>query len=177
MNSSPRLCRGYLTKCYNDFMDNIEVLKLQMRIQAVLPTLKEYQRRRYLSAEAKSLGYGGISLISRISGMSRQTLREGVKELDGTDRVMLEGRSRKPGGGRKPVGETQTGILERLEALGSAHTIGDRMTRLRRTNKSLRNLEKGLAEKGSKASYRVVGEMLRMVDYGLQADDGYRIPC
>jgi hypothetical protein len=57
-----------------------------------------------------------------------------------------------------------------LEELVSAHTKGDPETTLLWTNKSLRNLEKGLAEKGYKASYRVVGEMLKMLGYGLQAD-------
>jgi hypothetical protein len=151
-------------------MDTIDVLAIQIRIEAVLPTLNEYQRRRYLSAEAKSLGYGGISLISRISGMSRQTLTEGVKELECTGRVLPEGRNRKPGGGRKPVWETQAGIADMLEELVSAHTKGDPMRTLLWTNKSLRNLEKGLAEKGYKASYRVVGEMLKMLGYGVQAD-------
>jgi DNA-binding transcriptional regulator GbsR (MarR family) len=150
-------------------MNTIDVLSIQKRIEAVLPTLNEYQRRRYLSAEAKLIGYGGISLISRISGMSRQTLTEGVKELDRID-VMPEGRSRKAGGGRKPVWETQAGILDMLEELVSAHTKGDPMMTLLWTNKSLRNLEKELAEKGYKASYQVVGEMLRMLGYGLQAD-------
>jgi hypothetical protein len=151
-------------------MKNIDVLAIQNRIEAVLPTLNEYQSRRYLSAEAKSIGYGGISLISRISGMSRQTLTEGVKELDTTDKVMPEGRSRKPGGGRKPVWETQTGILTELEELVSAHTKGDPTTTLLWTNKSLRTLEKGLAEKGYTVCYRVVGEMLKILGYGLQAD-------
>jgi hypothetical protein len=49
---------------------------LQMRIEMMLPTLNEFQRRRYLAAEAKSIGYGDISLVSRISGISRQTLRK-----------------------------------------------------------------------------------------------------
>ena len=151
-------------------MNTINVLAIQTRIEAVLPTLNEYQRRRYLSAEAKAIGYGGISLISRISGMSRQTLTEGVKELGCSDRVMPEGRNRKPGGGRKPVWETQAGILDMLEELVSAHTKGDPMIPLMWTNKSLRNLEKGLTGKGYKASYRVVGEMLKMLGYGLQAD-------
>jgi DNA-binding transcriptional ArsR family regulator len=151
-------------------MNNIDVLAIQTRIEAVLPALNEYQRRRYLSAEAKSIGHGGISLISRISGMSRQTLTVGVKELDGAGGVMPEGRNRRPGGGRKPVRETQAGILDTLEELVSAHTKGDPMTTLRWANKSLRNLEKGLAEKGYKASYRVVGEMLKMLGYGLQGD-------
>jgi hypothetical protein len=38
------------------------------------------------------------------------------------------------------------------------------------TNKSLRNLEKGLAARGYTVSYRVVGEMLKMLGYGPQAD-------
>jgi hypothetical protein len=44
------------------------------------------------------------------------------------------------------------------------------MTTLLWTNKSLRNLEKGLAANGYGVSYRVVGEMLKMLGYGLQAD-------
>jgi len=151
-------------------MGDIDVLAIQNRIEAVLPTLNEYQSRRYLSAEAKSIGYGGISLISRLSGVSRQTLTEGVKELDTSETVMPEGRSRKPGGGRKPIWETQPGILGILEELVSAHTKGDPMEMLLWTNKSLRNLEKGLEEKGCKACYRVVGEMLKVLGYGLQAD-------
>jgi hypothetical protein len=82
----------------------IDKAALQTRIELVLPTLNEYQRRRYLAAEAKVIGYGGISLVSRVSGMSRQTLTEGIKELEDPDAEVPElGRSRKPGGGRKPV--------------------------------------------------------------------------
>ncbi|MDR2438335.1 MAG: ISAzo13 family transposase, partial [Planctomycetaceae bacterium] len=83
---------------------------------------------------------------------------------------MPEGRNRRPGGGWKPVCETQPGIPEVLEGIVSAHTKGDPMTTLLWTNQSLRNLEKGLVEKGYSVSYRVVGEMLKMLGYGLQAD-------
>jgi hypothetical protein len=72
-----------------------DVLLIRNRIEAVLPTLNEYPSRHYLSAEAKAIGYGGISLISRLSGMSRQTLTEGVEELDRADSIMPEGRSQK----------------------------------------------------------------------------------
>jgi hypothetical protein len=40
------------------------------------------------------------------------------------------------------------------------------MTRLLWTNKSLRNLEKGLAERGYKASYRAVDEIVVTADCG-----------
>jgi hypothetical protein len=102
--------------------------------------------------------------------MSRQTPTEGMKELDSTDNIMPEGRSRKSGGGRKPVWEQQPGILPALEELVSAHTKGDPMTTLLGTNKSLRNLSKELEKKGYKACHCVIGEMLKIPGYGLQAD-------
>jgi hypothetical protein len=151
-------------------MKEADVVVIVKRIETVVPTLNEYQTRRYLSAEAKAIGYGGISLISRLSGMSRQTLTRGVKELDRTDTIMPEGRNRKSGGGRKPIWEKQPGILSALEEVVSPHTKGDPMTTLLWTNKSLRNLSKRLAEKGYKACHCVVGEMLKILGYGLQAD-------
>jgi hypothetical protein len=151
-------------------MKEVDILTILNRIETVLPTLNEYQSRRYLSAEAKAIGYGGISLISRLSGMSRQTLTVGVKELGVPDNIMPEGRCRKPGGGRKPVWERHPGILPALEELVSPHTKGESMTTPSWTNKSLRNLSKELEEKGYKACHCVVGEMLKILGYGLQAD-------
>jgi hypothetical protein len=151
-------------------MKDADVLPILNRIETVLPTLNEYQSRRYLSAEARAIGYGGISLINRLSGMSRQTLTEGMKELGNADSIMPEGKSRKPGGGRKTIWEKQPGILSALEDSVSAHTKGDPMTTLLWTNKSLRNLSQRLEEKGYKACHCVVGEMLKMLGYGLQAD-------
>jgi hypothetical protein len=151
-------------------MKNVDILSIQNRIETVLPALNEYQKRRYLSAEAKSIGYGGITLISRLSGVSRQTLTDGIKELEHTENIIPEGRSRKPGGGRKAIWQTNPDILEKLNDLVSGHTKGDPMSALLWTNKSLRKLELSLSEKGYIVSYRVVGEMLKMLGYGLQAD-------
>lgn len=137
----------------------------------MLPTLNEYQRRRYLATEAISIGYGGISVVSRISGVSRQTLTEGVKELDNPDTVPMDvGKSRRPGGGRKRVTQAQPGILVALEKLVDAHTKGDPMRLLLWTNKSLRNLEKSIVAQGYKVCYRVIGDMLEELGYGLQAN-------
>jgi DNA-binding phage protein len=97
-------------------MKEAEKNAIQERIENVLPTLNEYQRRRFLSAEAKAIGRSGISLVSRKSGMSRQPLTNGVKELnDPETEIPQPGRSRKAGGGRKAITETQPGILEALE--------------------------------------------------------------
>jgi len=140
-----------------------------MRIETIVPALNEYQRRRYLSAEAKTYGYGGISLVSRLSGVSRQTLTEGVKELDNTQTEMAQGRCRKPGGGRKAVWEERPEIMDVLRELLEPHTKGDPMRLLLWTNKSLRSMSTALAEKGYAANKDTVGVMLRMLGYGLQA--------
>jgi hypothetical protein len=150
-------------------MKNTEILTLKVKIETVMPTLNEYQRRIFLSAKAKALGHGGISLVSRISGVSRQTLTEGMKELNKAKNMEV-GRSRKAGGGRKRIIETQPGVVAALEELVEAHTKGDPMRELLWTNKSLRNLEKGLAGKGFKICYRVIGDLLKQQGYGLQAD-------
>jgi len=152
-------------------MIHMDANALKMRIETVLPTLNEYQRRRYLSAEAKSFGRGGITLVSRLSGVSRQTLTEGVRELDNPEAEILEhGRSRKPGGGRKPLWEDKPEIFDILSDLLEAHTKGDPMRLLLWTNKSLRNISAALAKKGYSANKDTVGLMLKMLGYGLQAD-------
>jgi hypothetical protein len=125
----------------------------------------------FLATEAKAIGYGGISLVSRISGISRQTLQEGVKELDDPRAEVLEqGRCRKSGAGRKNIWDTHPEILDVLAELLEAHTKGDPMRLLLWTNKSLRGLSSALAEKGFSANKDTVGRMLKMLGYGLQAD-------
>ena len=152
-------------------MEKIDVAALKMRIDCVVPTLNEYQRRRYLSAEAKAIGRGGISLVSRLSGVSRPTLTEGVKEFDKPEAEAPEqGRSRKAGGGRKPIWKKNPEIFDVLSELLEAHTKGDPMRLLLWTNKSLRNLSAALTEKGYTANKDTVGIILKMLGYGLQAD-------
>ncbi|MDR2699930.1 MAG: ISAzo13 family transposase [Nitrososphaerota archaeon] len=152
-------------------MNRKDRLALQTRIEAVLPTLNEYQRRRYLAAEAKAAGPGGISLVSRLSDITHPTIATGIKELNNPNTQLLPiGKSRKPGGGRKTIQNNQPNILSALKELVDPHTKGDPIQPMLWTNKSLRSLQKGLKEQGYNACYRVVGVMLKNLGYGLQAD-------
>jgi hypothetical protein len=152
-------------------MMKTDVNALKMRIDTMLPTLNEFQRRRFLSVEAKTIGRGGISLVSRLSGVSRQTLTEGVKQLDvPVAELPKPGQSRKPGGGRKAVWEERPEIFDALSELVEAHTKGDPMRLLLWTNKSLRNISEALSQKTFSANKDTVGLMLKMLGYGLQAD-------
>jgi len=152
-------------------MTRTDAKALEMRITTMLPMLNEYQRRMFLATEAKAIGYGGVSLVSRISGVSRQTLQEGVKELDKPeDKMLTQGRCRRSGAGRKKIWEIQPEILDVLANLVDAHTKGDPMRLLLWTNKSLRNLSLALLESGYSANKDTVGQMLKILGYGLQAD-------
>src|SRR5215469_9790266 len=107
---------------------------LAAKFESILPHLDERQRRLLLAAEARSIGHGGISLVSRASGISRVTITAGVAELEaGVDPT--PGRTRRPGGGRKSVAEAAPEVVEALDALVEPETRGDPMTRLRWTTK------------------------------------------
>lgn len=53
-------------------MDNDS--KLAEKLRSLLPYLNERQQRLLLAAEARSLGYGGVSQVSPLSGISRPTI-------------------------------------------------------------------------------------------------------
>jgi transposase len=141
-------------------LDGEKVLKM-------LPYLNEKQRRLYLATEARSLGRGSIKALSQLTGVSENTISTGISELKNgieprTDRV------RRPGGGRKPINETQRGIVDEIRKLVDGETFGNPENPLSYTTKSLRNIEKALAAKGFRVSHRVIGEILKESGYSLQ---------
>lgn len=141
--------------------------KIKDRINYLLPNLNERQRRIYLAAEAKTYGYGGVSVVSRLSNVSRPTIIKGVKDIGSVIESLP--RSRKSGGGRKPVHKKYKGILKDLESLIEPLTIGDPMSALRWTVKSTRNLSEELQAMGYKVSHTAVSDMLKLLNYSLQS--------
>lgn len=159
------------------------LITLKSKIDMLLPELDERLTRKYLAIESLSLGRGGISEVSAISGVSRSTIHIGIKELQkdvsaskdisknaeikatGTKKVI-----RKSGGGRKKLATYQSNLLETLDKLVSPHTRGDPCNPLIWTSKSIRHLEKELKDKGFSISYRTIGKILNDWEYSLQAN-------
>lgn len=143
---------------------------LSAKFDTILPHLDERQRRLVLGAEARWLGHGGISLVARAAGVSRVTVTTGVDQLDaGTDAT--PGRSRRAGGGRKTLTETDPDLLKALDALVEPETRGDPMTRLRWTTKSTRKLADELCKQGRQISHHSVGRLLSgPLGYSLQGN-------
>ena len=120
------------------------------------------------AAEAMEMGRGGVSLVSRACGLSRVTITKGVRELD--EPGLPEGRTRRPGGGRKKL-EAQDPKLKRvLESLVEPLARGDPESPLRWTCKSTRTLAGELARRKHPASHEKVAQLLRELDYRLQGN-------
>ncbi|MCK9427953.1 MAG: hypothetical protein M0P92_04630 [Acholeplasmataceae bacterium] len=56
-------------------------MELDPKFNLMLFPLNEKQKRIYLASEAVQIGYGGISKVSNLSGVSRVVITKGIKEL------------------------------------------------------------------------------------------------
>lgn len=142
---------------------------IQRRYRALAPALNERQRRLLAASEAQSLGRGGISLVSRATGLSRDTIRKGLAEL-ASPQTLSPDRVRRPGGGRKKATQVDSNLAQALERLVSPTERGDPQSPLRWTCKSLRKLTEELTRQGHKTNRTTVGELLRAAGYSLQAN-------
>jgi hypothetical protein len=143
--------------------------KLQKKYNTILPHLSEKQKRIYLSAESEYLGYGGISKVSRISGISRVTITKGINDIKNNDIISIN-KSRKKGGGRKKQIEKYPNIWAEILKLIEPYTRGEPESPLLWTSKSLRKLSTELSKNGFKISHRLIGEVLKANGFRLQGN-------
>jgi transposase/flavodoxin len=140
------------------------------RIEKMIPLLNEKSLRQYLALEAQGIGRGGISEISKLTGVSRTTITLGSKETEQTEENMDACGIRKKGGGRKKVAERHANIKGEIEKLLDSDTFGNPENPLRWTTKSLRNLSDELKRKGFNVSHVTVGKILESMEYSLQVN-------
>ncbi len=151
-----------------------DVGSIRSKFAALDPVLDERSRRIWAATEAKALGWGGVSVVATATGIARNTIHAGVKELSRSgreakrDAARTAGRIRRVGGGRKRLTETVPQLREALEALVEPATRGDPMSPLRWTCKSTTQLAAALAEQGRPVSERTVASLLHELDYSLQ---------
>jgi len=142
--------------------------KLRKKLSGILFLLDEKQRRLVVAAEAQALGYGGIKILSDVTGMDCKTIRRGVEELK--KRKKQIGRTRIKGGGRKKLSDQVPKIKKLIEDLIEPDTRGDPESPLRWTCKSVRNIADFLQEKGYSISYKTVSSILHDLEYSLQGN-------
>ncbi len=144
---------------------------IRRRFQLVEKHLDERVRRLVAAAEAEAVGWGGVSMVARATGVSRRAIRAGLSELKARGgHGVGAGRIRRPGGGRKRTIERDRTLVRDLEQLIEPTTRGDPQGPLRWTCKSVRQLAAELTRQGHVTSHRMVAELLHELDYSLQAN-------
>jgi transposase len=147
----------------------VDDVAIRLRYQALDPVLDERSRRRFAAAEALAAGRGGVTAVSRVTGLARSTIDRGLAELRG-EVTTARDRVRRAGGGRKRLAMQDATLVEDLRGLVEPEARGDPQAALLWTAKSLRKLAAGLQGLGHRIGHNVVGDLLREMGYSLQAN-------
>ena len=146
---------------------------IRKKYLALSPVMDERMRRLWVATEALALGWGGVTAVSRATGLARNTITAGLRELqrcqaepseDGTARI------RRPGGGRKLVTTIDPGLQPALDQLVDPASRGHPESPLRWTCKSTSQLAKELQKQGHPVTDRTVASLLKRAGYSLQAN-------
>jgi hypothetical protein len=132
------------------------------------PFLDERQRRLLAASMVEVLGRGGQARVAEATGMSRNTLIAGAKDL--AEGPILGERVRRPGAGPKRKIDLDPELLVVLDSLVEPESRGDPMSPLRWTLKSTRVLAAELTRLGHKVGANLVGDLLHYMGYSLQAN-------
>jgi hypothetical protein len=147
--------------------------KIAERWRLFGPECDERRRRMWAASEAKTHGPGGVALLARVTGLAEETVRRGLGELEGGERLE-RGQVRRAGGGRRPVVEGDPEVVKDLDRLIDPATRGDPESPLRWTSKSLGKLREALVAMGHEISERTLGKLLKAQGFRLQANQKTR---
>jgi hypothetical protein len=153
--------------------DAIAIARIRQKYLALSPVMDGRMRRQWAAAEATALGWGGVSAIATATGLARDTIAIGLRELghrqDHPEEAVAR-RIRGPGGGRKPATQTDPGLLQALDALADPVTRGHPESPSRWTCKSTRKLAEELQRQHHPVTDRTVASLLKRAGYSLQAN-------
>jgi len=130
-------------------------------------------RRQWAASEAYDLGWGGVSAVAVATGLARNTIMAGARELEYRrthPRAAVTVRIRDVGGGRKPLSASDPGLQAALDELVDPATRGHPESPLRWTCKSTGTLADELRRQNHPVSDRTVATLLKAAGYSLQAN-------
>jgi transposase len=147
----------------------VDITAIAARFDALKSLLDERARRLLAAAESQAIGKGGISVVSKATGISRPVIRKGIADLNDPT-ALTPGRVRKEGGGRKKATDKDASLKTDLESILESTTRGDPQAALRWTCKSVRQLTEELKRRKHEVSHQVVADLLHELGYSLQAN-------
>src|SRR3989338_7277556 len=88
----------------------VDERSIKQKFLQVKPFLNERARRCWAAAEAKEIGWGGISLVAKATKMHRDTIAKGMKEIKSPTKI-ANTRLRRAGAGHQPSHERVAKLL------------------------------------------------------------------
>ena len=153
--------RGYVGRM-------IDTDAIRQRWETVGSKLDERGRRLFGACEVRSAGWGGLTKVSRITGLARSTINRGEDDLDAEP--LPRGQVRRAGGGRRAVSENDPGLVPALKRLVDPATLGDPMRPLIWVWKSMEKLAAALTEMGHPISADTVRKELVKLGFSRQSN-------
>jgi len=143
---------------------------IKKKYHHLVPLLNERTRRLWAATEAESLGRGGLGIVCTAIGIDHKTIQAGMREIHKDVSSATPDRIRREGAGRKKLTDTDSGLVDALDALVEPTTRGDPESPLRWTCESTTNLAEALTRQRHPVSRRSVGNLLHEQKYSLQSN-------
>jgi transposase len=144
----------------------MENVSQEQAYQEMRTMLNEKQWRQYLAVEAQLRG--SVSQVAREAGVSLNTVKRGLCELEAGESYQPGERIRKVGGGKKKLVETDATLLRDLEQ--ELDPKGDPMSLVQWTSKSLAHLVEALSAKGHQIKKSALAEILHDLGFRLHVN-------
>ena len=136
------------------------------KYQQMQAILNEKQWRQFLALEAQERG--SLLEVARDAGVSKNTVRRGLEEIEGEDRSAPGARQRKEGAGRKKKESQDQTLIADLEGL--LDPKGDPMSLVKWTTKSMAHLKQGLQALGHHVGESTIRRILQNLGYSLRSN-------
>ena len=151
---------------------------IRQRWDAIGCKLDERGRRLFAASEVRAAGWGGLAIVSQITGIARSTINRGEDDLDAEP--LPPGHVRRSGGGRLALSEKDPTLVDDLLRLVGPATLGDPMRPLIWVSKSLDKLTAELKAMGHRIGPTTVRGLLDKLEFSRQgnrkADEGSKHP-
>jgi len=142
-------------------------VSVKVQYQNMKRTQNEKQWRQYLAFEAKRKG--SIATVAKTAGVSKNTIKRGIREVESGDVYEPGKRIRDTGGGRKRLIDIDNTLLTDLDQLID-DTKGNPMNFVKWTTKSVAHLVKGLEKLGHTIKDTTVQRILRDLHYSMRGN-------
>jgi hypothetical protein len=153
--------------------DRATIRRIRVKYRSLAGMMDERMRRQWAATEAVDLGWGGVTAVAQATGLARNTILVGTREVlerQAHPRAVISLRIRREGGGRKALTETDPGLVQALERLVDPVTRGHPQSALRWTCKSTAALAEELQRQDHPVTDRTVAALLKASGYSLQAN-------